>query len=469
LGDLKRAESFFKTFEVTQPDGDEVLEVLPSGVAATIPHFEGLPPGVRVEGSTLKGTISANAPAGRYIFVLGIAGQPSASARVRASIEVQNELAVYSERALATQWSTKSGFLGEVHEGYASSFGVQATGEPIYTLAPNSLPLPKGMRINSRTGDIEGIAPAVSEDTMYAFTVRATRLGNFADCNFTFRVRRLYTTSDVLDVRLKLRNRDQVPMVERYRDIVSNDILFRRSDPSFGMPAEPYIYLIKGLSPAPFREALKGDGSDAITKAKDYHGPLDLVLGKHKVAVVRDSLGVPIHEVVYRELHDHQAKAGGFSFTDDEVTEERVIHAQSRKIVYATSLRNARLDLIRDCGFPTANPALHKRSGPGSAESLPTWMTSPQVANDPTSALGYIPALVVANTRLGAGEGLAATLNADAELAPAGRQIVLDRYYLYTVSYSTPTSFDGGETRFDVPTEIGFDIGTDGTQTPIQV
>jgi hypothetical protein len=473
FGSYPRAEGFLRTLEITNSDGDEVLEFVPTGYEGDF--FEGPPRGIRLVGPAIKGTIAANAPAGRYVFRINIVGQPLSSS-ILGEIVVQDALAVYVERPLIVEWITAAGSLGDVAEGYPIAFRVEAKnddGEVSYTLSPGSNSLPTGMRINTRTGEIEGMAPHVEEDTQYDFTLRATRQGNFVDRRFSFRVRNLYTTHEVLDVRLKLRSRDRLPMVNRYREIVPTEILYRRTDPEFGLPADPYIYLIKGVAAAPFAEALKGDGSDAITKNKDYHGRMDLILGRHRHAVVRDSHGRVIHEVVYREVYDPQGRAGGFSFTAEEVTEEQVIHAQSEKVVYAISLRNARLDIVRDCGFPTSNPRLRAQVGLGSSESLPRWMASPQTANDPTTALGYVPALLVANVMIGTGEALAKALNADTDLPPEGRQITLDRYYLYSITYSAPTTFDGDGARFDGPpftaAQITFDLGIDGSETPIQV
>lgn len=474
---LPRAAGYTRSLEITNADSDDALVLLPTGITHQgIEFIEGLPLGLRIDGTTLRGTIGAQAEAGRYLFRLGIAGQPiTIETSFIGEVIVEDRLAGFVERPVIITWKTPSGHIGEVREGYPLHFKLSAIAEGgvRYTIAPGSLALPHGCRINSTTGDIEGVAPHVEDDTEYSFTVRATREENFVDRSFKFRVKSIYTTTEVLDVRLKLRNSELVPMTQRYGAVIDEDIQYRPNDPSFGVPNEPYIYFIKGLWAVPFDGALTGDGADAITKNKDYHGTIELVLGKHRCAVVRDDSGDVQYEVVYRELHDIHEKAGGFSFTSDEVVEDRVIHAQSLKPIFTSSIRNARYDLIRDCSFPTRDTSLRFKAGPGSAESLPLWMTSPQVADDPNSALGFIPAMLIANVKVGEGQALATSLNGDPELAPVGRSVTLDRYYLYQITYAPPTSFDGDETVFDGQqwsvNRINFDTAVEGSEKPIQV
>lgn len=467
---LARADGFLKTVDVTHPIGGEVLAFYPSNVSNVVTFIEGPPPGIYIDGLSIRGTVSASAAAGRYLFGLDLATN-SAGNPIIVEMVIENILSTTVERPVVISWLTPSGNIGTIKEGYPSSFQVGAeitdTGNLSYLLAPMSSSLPKGMRINAQTGAVEGVAPHVAKDTEVRFTVRALRDGNYVDRDFSFTILNLYMTSDVLDVRMKLRNTDRVPMVRRLTQLITTDKIFRPTDPAFGMPEEPYIYFIKGVNAAPFDASLNGTDNNAITTNTDYHGPIALVLGQHNYAVVRDPAGNVLYEVVYRVVYDPQAKAGGFSFTSDEVTEQRVIHAQSGKDIFPLSIRNARLDIVRDCGFPTQDSILRYQVGLGSSESLPAWMTSQQTKGDDDSILGFIPAIVIAFVNPGQASALVATLNADSTLVPLGRQVVLDRYYLYTISYGSATTFDSDTTTFD--NHMVFDFGIVGSETPVQV
>jgi hypothetical protein len=470
FADLARADGFLKTIDITHPIGGEELAFYPSNVTG-VDFIEGPPPGIYIDGLAVRGTIAANAPAGRYLFGLDLSAN-SAGTPIIVEMVVENALSTSVERPVIISWTTPSGNLGSITEGYAASFRLEAalteTSTINYLLSPLSKSLPVGMRINPQTGDIEGITPHVDRDTVYEFTARAIREGNYVDRNFSFTVRNLYTTSEILDVRMKLRSVDHVPMVKRLLQLIPTDHLFRVDDPSFGMPDEPFLYLIKGVSAEPFADSLDSPDDNAITPNTDYHGPITLILGKHQYAVVRNAAGDIVYEVVYREVYDPQAKAGGFSFTADSVTEERVVHVQTGKDIYPISVRNARLDIVKDCGFPASDPLKMYQAGLGSSESLPAWMTSQQISGDDSSIIGFMPAIVLANVLPGQGRALATTLNNDTILAPDGRQVVLDRYYLYTISYESATTFDNATTTFDNHTVV-FDFGIIGSETPVPV
>jgi hypothetical protein len=83
-------------------------------------------------------------------------------------------------------WVTASGSLGNVTEGNAASFTVQATdpesaGAIRYDVVGNSLP--SGLSLNTATGAITGTAGAVGADTTSTFTIQASDV----DSNVSFR------------------------------------------------------------------------------------------------------------------------------------------------------------------------------------------------------------------------------------------------------------------------------------------
>jgi hypothetical protein len=473
MGSYKRADAFTHSVDFTHSEGDEELAIVPVYLSGT--DYNTLPPGLRIVGTTIKGTISANAPPGRYVFGVALKHQLDGLANRHLEIIVEAALSENIAAPEVIEWITPEGFIGDIREGYSSTIRVKAKhpkGAVGYRLAPSSLPLPEGMRLNPVSGEIEGLAPHVDDDTTFEVTLRATYGNNFSDRRFSMVVRNLYLTSEILDVRLKLRSRDRSEIAGKYTDLIPGTKLYRPSDPAFGMP-QPFIYLIKGVASGPFIEALKGDGSEQISREKDYHGRMDLILGKHTFAVVRDEAGDIRYEVIYREVIDPLAKAGGFDFSSNDASEQKVIHAQSQKVIYTPSLRNARLDLIRDCEFPTRNTKVRRKHGPGSAESLPEWMTSPQESDDPSSVLGFTPGLVIAHVAPGEAGALTKILNDSPDLPPPGKRVTLDRYYLHTISYASPTIFDDGllvlDGPPDTPTPVTFDAESVDEETPIRI
>tara|TARA_A100001515_G_scaffold47938_1_gene37893 strand:+ start:1109 stop:2545 length:1437 start_codon:yes stop_codon:yes gene_type:complete len=84
-------------------------------------------------------------------------------------------------------WTTSAGSIGNVEEGATSTLSVAATdtdGDTVsYSVQSGSLPT--GLTLNSSTGAIQGTAPAVTGDTTFSFTLRATAGGKTADRAFT--------------------------------------------------------------------------------------------------------------------------------------------------------------------------------------------------------------------------------------------------------------------------------------------
>jgi hypothetical protein len=465
LGSYKRAEPVGKTIEIS--DSDEValpLEVRKTGLTGAF--IEGLPPGVKLLGRTIYGMIDPNALPGRYLFALGFVGQTVNS--IICEILVEDPLSANVERPTIITWVTAEGFLGEMVEATASLFSVLAVHAALpvtYTLAPGSLPLPAGLTLNGFTGAIFGQALHIDADTASWFTVRATAGDNHLDRNFAILVRSVYTDASILDIRYQLRTLDREAMVSRYQALVPVPNIYRPGDANFGVVTSPYIYLIKGLEPGDLQAAISGDGSRNID-GPDYHGRIDLILGPHKVAVARDVTGHVVYEVIYREIIDQQAGAGGFSFAQEEPLEEKVLWPESPPgnpiYIFPRSLRNARLDFIRALGFATTDPALKYLPGPSGVEAMPLWMRSQQVIGDPDSVPGFVPALPVAYMLPGTGSALLATLNNDPQLPNTGRLLSFDRYFLFAIRFSESTFFDTQTTTFDglpyTASPIGWDV-----------
>jgi hypothetical protein len=459
FGTFKRAETI--DIPLLWIDADEdtaVVELLDTGLSGDFE--EGLPPGIVIENNTLMGTIAPNTIAARYLFKLGFVGQTTN--RIYGEIVTEASLAIsVVEPQSVVRWITPAGSLGMVSETYECVFGVKAAAGSLtitYDLAPSSGPLPPGIYLNATTGALQGYATHVSSDTTYSFVVRATTTEGYSDRSFSVTVKNRFNTSDVLEVRLGLKAVDSLGVRTQYRSLIHTNIRYRNDDRNFGVP-EPFVYLIKGLAGPSLTPAQQGDGTVGIF-SENYHDSFPVIVGPHRLAVARDASGTIIYEVIYRPIIDPQAKAGGFSFDSETALEEKVLWPQSGdtlRYIFPKSFRNARLDMVRDLGFATDDTDLQFLPGPDGVEAIPIWMTCEQIKNDPTSVLGFIPALVVGFTKVGQGKALLSHLD-DVSVLNIGKQLVFGRFFEFNYLLLVATTFDLDTTTFDNSTLI-FDPG----------
>lgn len=446
LGVLRWLDSILFRFETNRPAS---VEVRPTGLLGDF--HEGMPPGLRLVDNALKGSVAPNTTAGRYLFRLGVSEQTSPT--LVCEVVVERGFVTATPETSSIAWVTPQGNLGSMSETYACSFKIEAgSGKPImYRLADRSRPLPPGLRLNVYTGDIEGHVGHVTETTTYGFTVVAITDGDRAERDFAITVEPRFNSRQILEVALKLRTTDKTGLLARYHELIPSDKLYRVGDVSYGLVRDPYVYLIKGLTGTDLVPALIGDGSQGVFGI-DYHGQFDVLLGPHSWAVVRDAAGEIVYEVIYRTIIDPQALAGGFVFGTDVAIEQKVVWAQSRDVqeyVFPRSIRNARLDMTKDLGFATDDPAMLRLTGPTGVEALPRWMQSPQIKDDPSSVLGYVPALLVAHVLPGEADALVRAINADTDLPPNGREVTFDRYFVTDFLVTSGTSFDQHATTYD--------------------
>lgn len=450
MGAFDRAAPFQRSLESEDPDGIPAPpEILSHGLNSTLIN-DGLPPGLKLVGNTIRGNIDPACPPGRYMFRIGFVGQTTS--RVYCEIRVNNALAQNATNPVSITWMTPK-VIGTLHEGYPSDLAVVARHiTPVqYSLAPGSLPLPPGL-ILLPNGQIRGVAPHVDRDSTFRIRVRATAKNIYDDREFEVVVHNRYNSDAILDVRFRMSLSESSIATPIYAATISDSDVFRGGDNNFGLQASPSIYLVKGLKPVDLAIAMQGDGSQGVI-SNDYHGTVKLSLGWHAYAVCRDADQKIKYEVVYREVHDPLAKAGGFRFGTDTVVEEKVAWPQSPpgqvKYIYPRSLRNIRYDFIKDIGFATSDARV-RLSGPTGVEGLPEWMMSRQVAEDPSSVPGFVPALVICYVRPGRGAAVAKLLNETEGLPEVGHTVRFDRYHLYEHSPTTETTFDEGTTFFDV-------------------
>lgn len=429
------------------------IEMRPTGLSGSF--IEGLPSGLAVSDTVIKGTILQSAASGRYLAAVGFVGQLTPILYLEIIVEDGTAVDVYSPSII--EWKT-SPTLDSMIETYPSTLSVEATSaQPVsYLFAPNSRPLPGGLTLNATTGQIVGYATHVTKETNYSFTIRAKTATAYSDRTFSVTVHNRYNTAVTLDVRLQVRTTDRKAMAG-IRELIPAANIYRDGDSNFGVQTEPSVYIIKGLSGSSMEAALGEDNNQPF--GSDYHGQFDVLLGRHVVAVARKENGDILYEPVYRALIDVNANAGGFVFNTDLAIEDKVLYPQSGDeptYIYPKSIRNARLDFVKDIGFATNDPALKKLTGPTGVEALPLWMTSEQVVGSPASVLGFVAAMVIVYAKPGYGNSIAATLNACATLPPRGREMTFARLFAYeqvnrigTTMDGQSLTFDGGTTFFD--------------------
>ncbi len=457
LGTVRRLEAKPVAFSTANPDYETpVIEVRRTGLLG---YFnEGLPPGLSIVNNALRGNVRPDVRTGRYLFKLGFVGQLLGT--IICEIFVSNATAPVPFTPSTITWKTDPN-LGVIQETFPShiTLRAEAAGTLTYTMAPGSPPMPAGLLLDGKTGDIQGYVAHVARETKYSFTVRASGVQNYADRQFDLTVANRYNSPQTLDVKLKLRTVDRLGLTERYRKFIPNASIYRISDSNFGIQPEPFVYIIKGLAGSSLEAAQAGNREEGQF-GNDYHGQFNLMLGRHYHAVMRDRTGAVVYEVIYRTLIDAQAMAGGFQFDTEKAIEQPILYPQSKEVaqyIYPKSIRNARLDFVKDLGFATDDPATRILTGVTGVEAMPEWMSCQQIAGDPTSVMGFFPALIVGYVKPGLAAAIVANLNLpSAALPPPGRSVVLERYFLSdhinrqgTTFDAESSTFDGGTTFFD--------------------
>lgn len=468
LTSAERASSIALTIPVIDADGELPLISVSyvTGLVRTPRDHSGLPPGISLVDGQLVGIVDPKARPGRYFFRITI-NDPVTPSSLIFAISVAETVEELSNIIPVVEWLTPKGALGSLFEHDISYFSVVATAPnttPVYSLSPRSGALPPGLFLTP-DGLISGTVGMVDSTTTFSFTVRA-RLGvQFVDRTFSITVREKYDSDDVVDLYLKLAVTDRNAVLPGYTSAIDPTAIYRASDENFGLASQAMVYLIGGLdgtgagggptldsieidlasiltidgAPAksednPLLLALAGSYAGMMNEIYDYHdGTVELILGPHRTAVARNALGEIIYEVIYRELYDRQEGAGGFSSTASTPVEQRVVWAQSNqgdpRYVYPPSLRNVRLDLVRDVGFAVQDETRRYKIGPTGPEALPLWMRSQQT-DAITSVSGFVAALPIAYLKPGKSAPALKALMKNADLPPSGKLLKFKHYYL---------------------------------------
>lgn len=584
LGNVYRGSAINIQLRLNNPDGDMLTYKSTGYIHPNA--FEGMPKGLKIDrhGRIVGApTISLNQP-GDYYFKIyvrepsGREGQPRTS-EVIFRLRVLSEIRLDPQLSDAVNWETPAGLLGTTYETFPSHFEVKATPQfeatgiatneiqsIQYRLADGSRSLPSTLYLDENTGQILGICPYVSSDSLYEFTVKATvvftntvtgvvRLSTISSQRtFSFIVKNLYTNNSVMSLYLavppidrfelnhwvygtkgemnpsdveigtsttadgvvrifpippKLENKGEeriavfynnvpttVPFYvitefgqekvvmsspppngtevtvyrygEKIKDIIpgilkilGNDTLYRSNDPLWGKVEELRILLVNGL--------LNASNTELHRKLRDYHHTMKLRVGGLKWAKGYDPSGKYVYDMLYLSIYDTMEGAGGF----DDIGRDVLLPMISKQAVpawnlpansdryHAANINNARKDLIGR-HFRTTwpgggeNNAADRGIGLSGKEGLPLWMSCEQIPGQPSSIIGYVPAIELAYLKPGAGAQAVKTLvQAGFEKNLRGKIIPIDRYLLVSDGLSA-TTFDldidaGIETSFDGP------------------
>jgi hypothetical protein len=468
LTTLDRGQGYAFTFDIYDADG-----ILPgfvvkpvTGFLADTQKYGGLPSGLVVTDQTIEGTVDEDVCPGSYYFSIHF--DDSGQAGAIFNIVVTENVAPNVGMIPKVVWMTPAGNLGSIPETEPSYLGVQALAysapAPVYSLAPFSSPLPAGLRLNVDTGRLYGVMPYVSSDTVFSFRLRATCGQVFADRDFSITVLDWFDLESIHQLRLKMSVTEETALAAPYLSAIPQGMLYRPDDPNFGLITHPFIYVIKGLDGTKdLQPALDGEGPNLPLVGprlnKDYNSRFKLLLGDHRYAVARDSNGTVIYEVIYREMLDPMARAGGFAITNSLPAEVPNAWAQSGvtpKYFFPTSINNIRSDLILDVGFAMTDANDRIEVGSGTHELMPLWMRSEQIAGDASTVLGFVPALVFAYLNPGSIPKLRQTINNlvnyESVVVPSNKVYHFDKYYTTETGTAYQMTFDnlnGNQTLID--------------------
>jgi len=299
--------------------------------------------------------------------------------------------------------------LGTIDNGATSTFYVAAVNRSgvalqYQLLSGSDSRLPQGLQLLP-TGEIAGRVSfntfaldqgtttfdknTTTFDLVCQFTVNAYSTDGLVNANNTFSitVNRAYNEPyDNLYILAMppINDRVVINSLLQNSDIFKQDLIYRPTDPNFGVAKNVKYYHAYGL---------RADTIDNYVNSLDInHYWKNLVLGSVEVAQAVDATGTVIYEVVYSRVIDDLVNAQGQSVSKEVTLPYTVGSGPAAGIatVYPNSLINMR-DQVIDVVGQISNV-------------LPLWMLCKQ-ANGQT--LGFTPAWVMAYAKPGRGEQLA--------------------------------------------------------------
>ena len=354
-------------------------------------------------------------------------------------------------------WLTPAN-LGTIDNGATSTFYVRATilsGISLqYRLVSGSdSQLPQGLQLLS-TGDIAGRvsfntfaldlgettfdAGTTTFDMKFTFTVNAYSVNGLISVNKTFSITVIRAYNEpyenlYIQAMPPQDDRDIINGLLQNSDIFQTDLIYRPTDPNFGVAKNVTYYHAYGLRAATL--------ADYVSSLDINHYWKNLVLGQIEVAQAKNSAGEVIYEVVYSRIIDNLVNADGDSVSKEVTLPYPINKDDSTEIatVYPNSLINMRDQVIDTVGQIS--------------NVLPLWMTSTQSTGD---VLGFTPAWVIAYAKPGRGRQIAYYIGQDFASQLNVIDYEVDRYELdRLLSHNCDAATDSwvpppAETTFDI-------------------
>lgn len=460
FGSASAGNSYYKRIEVINKDADPLeyrVDFVPSVLDGPGVYNGALPTGLGLNNSgEIQGIVDPSAPLGLYFFRIRVTDLEGNEIHQDFVLRLDTSEDVLQESDQII-WITPAGNIGNIYETFASHLYVEARnpeGTPVkYVLSPAGGILPDGMEVDPNTGLITGLAPFVDQNIEYHFIVRAMVGSRFVDREFSLTIISQYEGASVLNFKANMFGPDRLDIRDWTvaNEILPDDQIFRPSDPYFGTPQYPFMYVLSGTSVV--------QPTEVMDYLKDYHKRMHLLFGPLAWAPAYDPNGAHAYDVIYMTVTDPLVKTGGF---DGNLAEQTLTEKQKnpydatqwnsqnqRSRYYPNSITNARNDLISK---------VDGRQGLGlvGQEGLPLWMRAKKAKGRP-EIIGFTPAIIVAYVKPGKGQELANKLVlAGYNKEFVGREFILDRYYISDIITKVTTRFDvvadEPTTIFDDPT-----------------
>ena len=322
--------------------------------------------------------------------------------------------------------------LGTIDNGATSTLYVEAINSAGIALqyrlvSGSNSSLPQGLALLS-TGEIAGRvsfdtfaldlgattfdAGTTTFDVKFTFTVNAYSVSGLVSVNRTFSITVIRQYNEpyenlYIQAMPPQSDRDVITDLLQNSEIFPTDLIYRPTDPNFGVARNVVYYHAFGLRAATL--------DDYVSSLDINHYWKNLVLGQIEVAEARDAAGTVIYEVVYSRIVDDLVNAAGDSVSKQVTLPYPINEDDSTEIatVYPNSLINMRDQVIDTVGQIST--------------VLPLWMTSAQASGD---VLGFTPAWVIAYAKPGRGQQLAYYIGQDFASQLNVIDFEVDRYEL---------------------------------------
>jgi hypothetical protein len=354
-------------------------------------------------------------------------------------------------------WLTPAN-LGTINNGATSTFYVLATNSTGISLqyrlvSGSNSQLPQGLQLLS-TGEIAGRvsfntfaldlgsttfdAGTTTFDMKFTFTVNAYSVNGLISVNKTFSITVIREYNEpyenlYIQAMPPQNDRDIINGLLQNSDIFPPELIYRPTDPNFGVAQNVTYYHAYGLRAATL--------ADYVSSLDINHYWKNLVLGQVKVAQAKNSAGEVLYEVVYSQIIDNLVNSAGDSVSKEVTLPYPINEDDSTEIatVYPNSLINMRDQVIDTVGQIS--------------NVLPLWMTSTQSNGE---VLGFTPAWVIAYAKPGKGKQIAYYIGQDFASQLNVIDYEVDRYELdRLLSHNWDPSTDAwvpppAETTFDI-------------------